>query len=239
METDRPTQSRRERQRQATRGEILDVARRQIAEMGAAALSLRAIARAMGLTAPAIYRYFGSRDELVTALIVDSYTSLAEALEGVRIAQDGREYAGRLLELMLAYRAWALAHPQDYALIFGTPIPGYAPPAGATEEAGSRALRVLVAEITAAIAVGALRPPLVYAAPEPELAQQLAAWRERFGVSVPAVALQLGLVCWARAHGLTSLELYGQVGRLLGDGAALYRAEALVLLGQLGLAPRE
>jgi AcrR family transcriptional regulator len=239
MQTDQLKPGRRARRHQATQHEILDTARRQIAEAGAAALSLRAIARAMELTAPAIYRYFASRDELVTALIVAAYTSLADALAAGRDARAHDTPANRLLGLMLAYREWALAHPQDYALIFGTPIPGYAPPPGATEPAAARAMLVLAEGIAAALEASAAQLPPAYAAPAPAIAQQVERWRELLGFAGPRAALQIALVGWSRAHGLTSLELYGQMGRMIGDGAALYRAETIGLLRQIGLEPTE
>src|SRR5512141_2660275 len=105
--------------RSATRQEILDTARAQIAATGAAALSLRAIARQMELTAPALYRYFPSRDALVTALIVDAYHSLADALEAARDAIPETDPVGRILNIGTAYREWALIKPQWYMLIFG------------------------------------------------------------------------------------------------------------------------
>src|SRR5215211_2916846 len=106
-------QTRRERLRDAAYAEIKSIARRQMAEQGAAALSLRAIAAAMGVTPPALYRYYKSRDELVTALIVDAYNDMADALEAAAAAHPAADYAGRFLAVALAYRAWAIAHPAD------------------------------------------------------------------------------------------------------------------------------
>jgi AcrR family transcriptional regulator len=113
--------TRRERLRAATTSEIKQIARQQMAQKGAAALSLRAIAREMGMTSPALYRYFASRDDLVTALIVDAYNSLADALEAARHGCPPTDHKQRLLEMGLAYRNWAISHAQDYTLIFGTP----------------------------------------------------------------------------------------------------------------------
>ena len=135
--------SRRERQRQSTYNEILQTARGQIRAKGAAALSLRAIARQMGITAPAIYRYFENRDALVTALIARGYRSLARALAQARDSVDGG-HAQRLVQTGLAYRRWGLENPELYALIFGTPIPGYEAPAEMTLPPAREALGVLV-----------------------------------------------------------------------------------------------
>src|SRR6476660_9180340 len=114
------TQTRRERLRDATYAEIKSIARRQMAEQGAASLSLRAIAAEMGVTPPALYRYYKNRDELVTALIVDAYNDMADTLVAADTGHPATDYAGRFLAVALAYREWAVTHAADYALILGT-----------------------------------------------------------------------------------------------------------------------
>src|SRR5262245_45041432 len=121
-------QKRAERLREAAIAEIKAIARQQMAEQGQAALSLGAIARAMGMTTPALYRYFESRDALITALIIDAYEALAIALEQADSATRSDDYATRFRAMARAYRDWAVAHPHEYALIYGTPIPGYHAP---------------------------------------------------------------------------------------------------------------
>ena len=103
------TQTRRERLREATRDEIKAAARQQMKAEGSAAISLRAIARDLGMTAPALYRYYNSRDDLITALIVDAYTSQADWLERACALLPAGDHAGRLLMFVLAYREWSLA----------------------------------------------------------------------------------------------------------------------------------
>src|SRR5947209_8498101 len=120
---------RRERTRAATIAEIKDHAWRQLAEVGASALSLRAVASEMGMTSSALYRYFSSRDDLLNELMVDGFASLADALEAAEAELDGssstgRPGANRWLHLSAAHRRWALAHPTEYALVFGTQVPG-------------------------------------------------------------------------------------------------------------------
>src|SRR4051812_32366671 len=117
------SQTHRERVQQATREEIKETARRQMMEQGAASLSLRAIAAEMGLTAPALYRYYKNRDELVTALIVDSFYALGGALEAAGMTCAPGDYAGQFVAMMAAYRDWALANRADFTLIYGTPLP--------------------------------------------------------------------------------------------------------------------
>jgi AcrR family transcriptional regulator len=118
----------RESQRQDTREEIKAFARQQMAAEGTAALSLRAIARDMEMTAPALYRYFPSREDLITALIVDAFNALADALEAADAAPTQQDYGSRLRAVLMAYRGWALEHPTDFQLIYGNPIPGYSAP---------------------------------------------------------------------------------------------------------------
>ena len=120
------TLNRRQRRRRETIEEIKDIARQQMAEEGASNLSLGAIARAMGMTTPALYRYFESRDALVAALVVDAYDSMGEAMEQSMGVLPQDDYAGRFLALMHAYRGWALEHPAEYALMYGTPTEGIA-----------------------------------------------------------------------------------------------------------------
>lgn len=113
----------RERYRQQVRDEVKRHAWEQIATAGVTALSLNAIAKQMGVSGPALYRYFANRDELITALIRDAYQSLAEAVRG-----GGSD----LLGLAKVIREWALADPHRYLLIYGTPVPGYHAPADTT-----------------------------------------------------------------------------------------------------------
>src|SRR5262249_52475144 len=124
--------SRRERFRQFTIAEIKQEAARQLAEQGAAGLSLRAVARELGMVSSALYRYFASRDELITALCVDAYTSAADALVIARDELPADDHAGRWLAVCHAYRTWALHNTSQFALIFGTPIPGYQAPENIT-----------------------------------------------------------------------------------------------------------
>ena len=119
----------RERARAEITAEILSAARRYLATDGAPALSLRAIARDLGMASSALYRYFGSRDELLTRLIVDAYDSLGAAAEASEAAVDRDDLPGRFAAVCRAVRTWALANPNEYALIYGSPVPGYVAPA--------------------------------------------------------------------------------------------------------------
>ncbi len=123
--------------------EIKQAARRQLAEQGAAALSLRAVARELGMVSSAVYRYFPSRDELLTALIVDAYDALGAEVEQTEATTRDAGVAVRWGHVARAVRAWAIAHPNEYALIYGSPVPGYAAPVDTVEPAARPALALL------------------------------------------------------------------------------------------------
>lgn len=209
---------------------IKETALRQIGETGAASLSLRAIARELHITAPAIYNHYPSRDDLVTALIVDAYTSLGDwqfaALESLPAA----DHAGRLSALGLAYRDWAVAYPQRYILIFGSPIPGYHCPPESSMPAAARSLSALVGALEAARRAEVLLPeekPFLSAA----LRQQLAAW-QALHPSADVYVLYLALVIWSRVHGLVMLEVDNQYPPFIQDPGLIFRREVAMLVRQ-------
>jgi AcrR family transcriptional regulator len=209
---------------------IKDTAWKQIAESGAASLSLRAIARELGITAPAIYNYYPSRDDLVTALIVDAFTSLAEAQEAslAGLAQNRR--AVRLSALGLAYREWAVTYPQRYHLIFGTPIPNYNAPEEVTLPAATKALVPLIQSIQDLASAGELRTERL-AEMSPKLKSMLGIWSE-FAGGFNHEVLYLALVIWSRVHGLVMLEITHQIPSFFDDPAEVYRQEIKNLLIQ-------
>jgi AcrR family transcriptional regulator len=226
---------RRERVRQATVEEIKAVARAQMAAEGTAAVNLRAIAREMGMTAPALYRYFGSRDHLVTALVTDAYDALADAMEAAVAAVAAGRHADRVRAAFGAFRAWGLEHPTEFALIFGSPIPGYVAPE-ATRPAGTRYTSLLARLLVEAHAAGALDPAAIDFRVPAELGRQLEDLQRRGffpGAPVPVVAL--GLSAWTRLHGLVTLEVFGHLAPAVGDGAALFEQELESILVQSGL----
>lgn len=202
---------------------IKETAWKQAAEYGAAALSLRAIARELKITAPAIYNYFPSRDDLVTALIVDAYNSLADAQEAslVNIAVD--KYSARLSALGMAYREWAVTYPQRYQLIFGTPIPNYYAPEEVTLPAAARALIPLTKAIQDISTAGELRTER-FAKMTPKLKSMLAGWQKIEGGSDLEV-LFLALVIWSRVHGLVMLEIGSHIPSSFDDPAEFFRRE--------------
>lgn len=226
--------SRRALTRASTREEIMETARRQIAENGAATLSLREIARRMNVTAPALYRYFKSRDEIIAALAATAYASFADTLQAACDAAPADDHKQRFLAIGLAYRKWALAHPQDYMLIFGTPIPDFKDSMEIVVPEARRALGVLMSVINDAWQAGAFNPASTYTNPPAALVSQLNAWKKESGVNLKVPVIHLALIVWSRVHGLISLELVGQLPGFIGAADELYRTELNELGRQLG-----
>ncbi|WP_122817279.1 TetR/AcrR family transcriptional regulator [Nocardioides pantholopis] len=213
---------------------ILDSATRQLAEVGPAALSVRAVARDLGLASSAVYRYVDSRDELLTRLLVRSYETLGAAAEGAVAPIDADDHAGRFAALAHALRGWARAHPHEYALLYGTPVPGYAAPAD-TVPSAMRITRALLGVVADAQAAG-LRPPTALepgsaeaAALEPVLAMTDPRLR-------PATAAR-GLMAWANLVGHVSQELFGHLHRGVLDYDAHFAHVVDQLSDDLGLRP--
>ncbi len=209
---------------------IKKTAWKQTAEFGAPALSLRAIARELKITAPAIYNYFPNRDALVTALIVDAYNSLGDSQENALANLSTGDHASRLSTLGLAYREWAVTYPQRYQLIFGTPIPGYHAPDEMTLPAATRALVPLISALQSAHEANCLRAERL-AALTPRLKSMLTAWHKFEGRS-NIEALYLALIIWSRVHGLVMLEIGNHIPPFIEDPAEVFRREIKNLIIQ-------
>lgn len=227
----------RELQQTNLRQRIKATGRQQMTAHGTAGLTLRSIARTLGITAPAIYNYFPRLDDLITALIVDAFTDLAEAMEAAEVAEPSERPFDKILALCLAYRQWAMAHPTDFQLIGGNPIPGYQAPAELTLPLARRPFLGLFRWFIGAHASGELTIPAAYATVPPAVAAGVAAWRQLSGIEVADPLMGLLMSGWARIYGLTALEMYGHLQPLVGDPAAMYRYEMTAFLGQLGLTP--
>ena len=202
---------------------IKETAWKQIAEFGAPALSLRAIARELKISAPAIYNYFPSRDDLVTALIIDAYTSFGDSQLAARDAVPESQSAGRLKAIGVAYRTWAHTHPQRYQLIFGTPIPGYEGPLMEVLPSAARSLSALVNVVEQIRAAGKLTVrnfPQVKA----EYKVSFETWK-KFGGDVDMLSLSVAMIIWSRVHGLVSLEIANNLPPFGATGDELYLYE--------------
>jgi AcrR family transcriptional regulator len=209
---------------------IKNTAWKQIAESGAASISLRGIARELGITAPAIYNYYPSRDDLVTALIVDAFTSLAEVQKASLTGLAENRRAVRLSALGLAYREWAVTYSQRYHLIFGTPIPNYTAPEEVTLPAAAKALVPLIQAIQDLASAGELRTERL-AEMSPKLESMLGAW-SKFAGGFNHEVLYLALVIWSRVHGLVMLEITHQIPSFFDNPEEVYRQEIKNLLIQ-------
>jgi AcrR family transcriptional regulator len=205
---------------------IKDVAWQQMVDVGAAELSLRAIAREIGVSTPAIYNHYADRDALVTALIIDAYTSLGDYQLAARDSVPQNDRRGRLHATGMAYRAWALAKPQRYQLIFGTPIPGYQAPAEVMPVAG-RSLRALVSVIDQLYAANALNTAAIPTV-MPVAWPLFTVWQQHTEAKVPA-ALTVAIMIWGRVHGLVSLEIARSIPPFgeTGDGLFMYEMDAI------------
>jgi AcrR family transcriptional regulator len=214
----------RQRARAELTREITEEARRQLAATGATGLSLRAVARELGMVSSALYRYYPSRDDLLTALIIDAYNAIGEAAEtaiaGTRPGAGGSR--ARWLAACHAVRAWALDRPHEYALIYGSPVPGYRAPE-ATIGPAARVPLAFIGVLADAIADGEVAADTADAdagadALTGELADQTAAlsaalFPEPSAASAPVVPpgmLVRGVVAWTQLFGMISFELFGQ-----------------------------
>ncbi|GAA2367458.1 TetR/AcrR family transcriptional regulator [Dactylosporangium salmoneum] len=188
--------------------EIKEIARRHLATDGAN-LSLRAVARDLGVVSSAIYRYFASRDELLTALILDAYNALGGCVEEAEAAVPREAHAARWLAVAGAVRGWALQRPHEYALIYGSPVPGYHAPED-TVVAATRAVRVLGGILQDAAEAGALAPN-----DDPHLpdgsAGDVARVAEAIAPDVPDTTMARGLSAWVTLFGQVSFEIFGQM----------------------------
>ncbi|MGW6717586.1 TetR/AcrR family transcriptional regulator [Streptomyces sp. NPDC054995] len=220
----------RERARIEVTAAIKDEARKQLAEEGAAKLSLRAVARELGMVSSALYRYFPSRDDLLTALIVDAFDAIGAVAEQAAERTDALPPAGRWVAVACAVREWALAHPHEYALIYGSPVPGYIAPTDTVGPA-SRVGLVLIDIVRSAVLADDLALP--------PLADELRADAERmaadFAEGVPPEAVAALVAAWAQLFGLISFELFGQFNRVVEAREPLFRQAAGELARSVGL----
>lgn len=206
---------------------ILASARAQLGTVGPAALSVRAVARDVGMASSAVYRYFASRDDLLTALLVECFDEQGQAVESAEAAVGRGDLAGRWAAVARAFRAWAVAHPWDYALLYGSPVPGYVAPRRTVEPA-TRVTRLLLALLADAAGAGPGRPSRAGAPPLPAPAfhEAVAGVRELAGSDLPDVLLRDGLAAWAGLVGAVTLELFGHLDQAVGDRDAWFDATA-------------
>lgn len=191
--------------------EIVRIGREHLAVHGAAALSLRAVARDLGVVSSAVYRYVRSRDELLTMLVVDGYTELADAVDAA-LAAAPADGATRLRVLAHAVRDWALAEPARYGLLFGTPVPGYDAPAQETTAPGTRVIGSLLTIVETAWRTGELATPEPVPSVPAELAADIERIRAEFGLDMPNWAMARTLTVWTGLFGAVSFDVFDMYG---------------------------
>lgn len=203
--------------------EIKAIARRHLAEDGAAGLSLRAVARDLGMSSSAVYRYVQSRDELLTLLIVDAYDALGEAAERADATVTRRQdVVGRWVAVAGAVRAWALGRPEEWALVYGSPVPGYRAP-DATVGPAARVQVVLVHLLEDAVAHGLMALPTGDVPVPAALGRELRELAAGAGTpAVPEPVLARGLLVWASLVGAVSYELFGHLHKVVDERDQLF-----------------
>ena len=227
-----PVSSARQRVHAAVREDIIGAAREQLAAAGAASLSLRAVARELGMAPSAMYRYFRSRDELLTALIVEAYDAMGAVAEAA--AKNGGTPAERFGAVCRAVRGWALRHPHEYALLYGTPVPGYHAPE-LTIDPASRVARVLGGLLRDAYQAGEIAeskvPPLSEA-----MTAQTQPLAEAVMAEIPLPAVARGLAVWSFLFGQISFEVFGRFEGVVTNGEVLFDYAITTMLDMVGMA---
>lgn len=228
-------QTRRERQRSATIEEIKSIALAYLANEGTAGLSLGAIAREMGMTTPALYRYFENRQALETSLIIDAYMSMSAAIESAVGDVAEQDYETRFRVLANAYRDWALVHSGLYTLMFGNYVPDESAQTQIISAIFS-AVQLLAELLLSAHTDGRLRIPRPYQSPPAQLKKALSQLAQGIDEASPSYAvLTLILVIWIRLHGLIWQELHGHALFNLLQSGDVYHMEVDVMAQFLGL----
>jgi AcrR family transcriptional regulator len=216
----------RERYRAQVRAEIKELALRQIAESGVGGLSVAAIGKELGVSGPALYRYFASRDDLLTALIIDAYDDLGDALQAVAQDSARRKPEARLEAVVRAYRDWALAQPHRYQLLFGPPLPTFDAHAQRLVDASQKATKV-VADVLTEL------PDHPVKGMSRALSSQLSTWSRTRELGIDANVAYRDILIWSRVHGFVILELAGNFASMGIDSDRLFDTELANLMAIL------
>ncbi len=222
----------RQDSREQLEEKIVDLGRRQLIDHGAAGLSLRAIARDLGMVSSAVYRYVASRDELLTLLLVDAYADLADTVDRARDS-EAELWSDDVVAIAHAVRRWAVAHPARWALIYGSPVPGYHAPAERTVGVGTRVVGAFLDAVAAGIATGDIR--LTNGAVAQPMSSDFERIRQEFGFPGDDQVVAKCFLLWAGVVGAVSLEVFGQYGAdTLTDPEAVFDGQLQLLVGVLG-----
>jgi AcrR family transcriptional regulator len=218
--------------RERIEARIIELGRSHLVEHGAAGLSLRAIARDLGMVSSAVYRYVASRDELLTLLLVDAYSELADEVDRARDVVAEETWSEDVVAIAHAARDWALGHPASWALLYGSPVPGYHAPAERTVGPGTRVIGTLFDAVAAGIATGDIKLSN-QTAPQP-MSSDFERIRHEFGFPGDDSVIAKCFTIWAGVVGAISLEVFGQYGAdTLSDPAAVFDTQVRLLLAVL------
>jgi AcrR family transcriptional regulator len=230
--------SRRDRLRADTVREIKETARRVLVEQGVDGLALRAVAREMGMSAPALYRYFDSREDLVEHVVADLYHELVDVLEAARDAVVPTDPGPQLLAASRAFRGWAITHHAEFGLLFGSPaesvgIAGHGEGDGPAQEAAHRFGQVFGALIARQYLERGFPVPADDEI-DPALQEQLKTWCDTLPVPLPLGVMHVFLSCWIRLYGMVCMEVFGHLRFALADAEPMFEAELRGLATVLG-----
>lgn len=219
----------RQESRERIEAAIVEIGRRHLATEGAAALSLRAIARELDMVSSAVYRYVAGRDDLLTLLVVDAYTELADAVDA---ADPGSGWRERIRAIAGAAREWAVEQPARWALLYGSPVPGYRAPAERTVGPGTRVVGALFAAAAEGIADGDIA--VTNTVVDKPLSEDFDRLRAEFDFPGDDGAVAKCFLLWAGVVGAISLEVFGQYGAdTLTDPALVFDLQIGLLIDVL------
>jgi AcrR family transcriptional regulator len=217
--------------RERIEAQIIELGRRHLVEHGAAGLSLRAIARDLGMVSSAVYRYVSSRDELLTLLLVDAYNDLADAVDRARDAMSD-VWSDDVVAIAHAARRWAISNPASWALLYGSPVPGYHAPAERTIGPGTRVVSALFDAVAAGIETGDIM--LTNSTAPQSVSSDFDRLRHAFGFPGDDPVITKCFAVWAGVVGAISLEVFGQYGTdTLSDPDGVFDAQMRLLVGVL------
>ncbi|MEZ0112171.1 AcrR family transcriptional regulator [Catenulispora sp. EB89] len=226
----------RARARAALTSEILEVARRQLATVGADQLSLRAVARELEMVPSGLYRYYASRDDLLTALIIEAYNAVGDQAERALSAIPEADHRGRWRAVCTSVREWAVAHPQEFALIYGSPVPGYRAPADTVAPSG-RVYTLLLGIVGDSARAGRLTKPAREPSMPPTLVEDAVALMATLGASDLAPAdLLRAITAWTQVLGAISQELFGHLDVAFRNNGEYFEHAVDLMADVVGLA---
>jgi AcrR family transcriptional regulator len=241
--SDRPVEplNRRDRVRADTLRKIKATARRVLVDQGVDGLALRAVAREMGMTAPGLYRYFDSREDLVEHVVADLYDELTEVLEAVREDAEPATPGSQLLSVARAFRTWAITHRAEFGLLFGSAGQSVLPEDA--HDYGERPSQLAAARFGGVFATLVARLYLERGFPvpaddelDPALQVQLQEWCAKLPVALPLGVMHVFLSCWIRLYGMVCMEIFGHLRFALHDAEQMFESELRALADVLAVA---